>query len=132
MGIKLTMNWVIVLGVALIAATVIAQQKPELKTLKDKESYAMGVEMLRNLKRQGFDFDLNIVIRGMNDAEAGGKLALTDEEMLESLNISASLARVRKTSDGLIAGQDNKKGEEEFLARNKSQADVVTLPSGLQ
>ena len=68
MGIKPTMNWVIVLGVALIAAPGIAQQKPELKTLKDKESYAMGVEMLRNLKRQGFDFDLNSVIVGMKDA----------------------------------------------------------------
>ena len=141
MGVKLTKNWVIILGLALLAAPAIAQEKqavqtpqeaPALKTLQDKESYAMGVEMLRNLKRQGFDFDLDMVIRGMKDAAAGGKLAMNPEEMLESLNLSASEARVRRTSDLLIAGQDNKKAEEQFIAENKTKPGVVTLPSGLE
>jgi len=57
---------------------------------------------------------------------------MTEQEMLESLNISASEARVRKTSDMLVAGQDNKKNEEEFLAVNKTKEGVVALPSGLQ
>ena len=39
---------------------------------------------------------------------------------------------MRKTSDALDAGQDNKRAEEEFLAQNKSKEHVVTLPSGLQ
>jgi hypothetical protein len=104
MSLKMTKRWTIIVGLALLAAGVSAQEKPArktvqekpaLKTLKDKESYAMGVEMLRNLKRQGFDFDLDLVIRGMKDAFAGGALALSDEQMLESLNISASQARVR-------------------------------------
>jgi len=73
-----------------------------------------------------------MVIRGMKDAEAGGKLAMADDEMLEMLNISASEARVMKTSDQLIAGQENKKAEEEFLAQNSSKNGIVTLPSGLQ
>jgi FKBP-type peptidyl-prolyl cis-trans isomerase FklB len=42
------------------------------------------------------------------------------------------MARVRKTSDLLIAGQGNKKAEEVFLAENKTKPGVVTLPSGLQ
>ena len=121
-----------ILGLALIAAQVSAQEKPELKTFKDRGSYAMGVEMQRNLLRQGFEFDLDLVIMGLKDAQAGGKLALTADEILESLNISASLTRVKKTSDRLIAGQDNKKEEEEFLAANKAKDGVVTLASGLQ
>ncbi|MBV8207328.1 MAG: FKBP-type peptidyl-prolyl cis-trans isomerase [Acidobacteria bacterium] len=92
----------------------------------------MGVEMLRNLTRQGFEFDFDWLIRGMKDAEAGGNLALTDEELLEALNVSASEARVRKTSDELVAGQENKKSEQNFLEQNKSREGVVTLPSGLQ
>lgn len=123
------------------AGSIIAQQnagakkpaeKPALRTLKEKESYAMGVEMLRNLKRQRFDFDLNTVMLGMKDADAGGKLAMTDDEMLEMLNISASEARMMKTSDQLVAGQENRKAEEDFLAQNHSRKGVVTLPSGLQ
>jgi FKBP-type peptidyl-prolyl cis-trans isomerase len=136
MRIKQTRTAITILAVVLLATTAFAQknppEKPAFKTIKDKESYAMGVELLRNLKRQRFDFDLNMVIRGMKDADAGNKLAMTDEEMLEALNISASESRMNKTSDMLIEGQDNKKAEQEFLALNKSKEGVVTLPSGLQ
>jgi FKBP-type peptidyl-prolyl cis-trans isomerase len=141
MGIKLTKHWTIILGVALLAAPVTAQEKPAVKTpqekpalqtLKDRESYALGVEMLRNLKRQGFDFDLNVVMMGMKDAYAGDKLAMSDEEMLQSLNILASMWREQKVSDQHIAGGNNKKAEEDFLAQNKTKPGVVTLPSGLQ
>jgi len=107
-------------------------EPPALKTFQDRQSYALGVEMLRNLQRQGFNFDLEAVIRGMKDANTGGKLVLSDQELLESLNISASQARVRRTSDQLVAGQENKKAETEFLAQNKDKKGVVTLPSGLQ
>lgn len=140
MRIELTKSAILFL-LFLPAGSIIAQQnavhpppqgKSAFKTLKENESYAMGVEMLRNLKRQRFDFDLNTVILGMKDADAGGKLAMTDDEMLEMLNISASEARMMKTSDQLIAGQENRKAEEEFLAQNHSREGVVTLPSGLQ
>jgi FKBP-type peptidyl-prolyl cis-trans isomerase FklB len=141
MTIKQTKNTILFLGLFLLAGPAIAQQKPAVntpeekpvfKTLKEKQSYAMGTEMLRNLKRQKFDFDLNFVIRGMKDADAGGKLALTDDETLEMLNISASEARMMKTGDQLVAGLENKKAEEEFLAQNESKEGVVKLPSGLQ
>jgi FKBP-type peptidyl-prolyl cis-trans isomerase FklB len=141
MRIKQMTNAILFFGLFLLAGPVIAQQKPAVhtpeekpvfKTLKEKQSYAMGIEMLRNLKRQKFDFDLNFVMRGMKDADTGGKLAMTDDEMLEMLNISASEARMMKTSDQLVAGQENKKAEEEFLAQNESKEGVVKLPSGLQ
>src|SRR5579859_4800244 len=108
---------IFLLGASLLAIPAIAQQKTDAITAKqtkpfasykDRESYAMGVEMMRNLKRQDFEFNLDMVVKGMKDAAAGGQLALTEDEMLESLNISASEARVRKTSDLLVAGQENK------------------------
>jgi FKBP-type peptidyl-prolyl cis-trans isomerase len=141
MGIKLMKNWIIILAVAVLATPVIAQQeltvktpegKPEIKSFKEKQSYAMGVEMLRNLKRQGYDFDLNIVMLGMKDAFAGDKLALTDEEILENLNISASLVREKKVGNMLDTGLANRKAQEDFIAQNKTKEGVVTLPSGLQ
>jgi FKBP-type peptidyl-prolyl cis-trans isomerase len=141
MGLNLMKAGTILLGAWLIAAPGYAQQKPAgtstkqkqtFTSYKDRESYAMGVEMLRNLKRQGFEFDLDMVMKGLKDAAAGGQLLMTEDELLESLNISASEARVRKTSDQLIDGQANKKAEEEFLAANKAKVGVVALPSGLQ
>lgn len=139
MGIKLMKNSIMILAVVLLAAPMIAQQKvetpqerPALKTLNDQQSYSIGVELLRNLKRQGFDFDMNVVIMGMKDAFAGGKLAMTDQEMLEVLNIAASRLREHKVSDQLTAGLANRKAEDDFLVQNQTKEGVVTLPSGLQ
>jgi FKBP-type peptidyl-prolyl cis-trans isomerase FklB len=88
--------------------------------------------MARNWKRQGIDFDLDIVMRGMKDALAGNKILLTEEDLLTTLNMFASELRRKKAEARLIAQQDNKKKGEAFLAENKTKADVVTLPSGLQ
>jgi FKBP-type peptidyl-prolyl cis-trans isomerase FklB len=107
-------------------------EAPILKTQKDRQSYAVGVDLERNFKRQGFDLDLDIVIRGMKDAQAGDKFLLTEAELLETLNVFASDLRRKKAVDRLMAAQDNKKEGEAFLAENKTKEGVVTLPSGLQ
>jgi FKBP-type peptidyl-prolyl cis-trans isomerase len=112
--------------------TISSGETPVLKTQIDKQSYAIGVETGRNFKRQGFDVDLVIVIKGMKDAVKGHKLLMTDEELLSALNIFASQLRVKQPNAKLIAAQDNKKEGEEFLAANKLKDGVVTLPSGLQ
>ena len=88
--------------------------------------------MERNFKRQGFDFDLDLVIRGMKDAQADDKLLLTDEDIKTTLNVFTAQLRWKKAANRLMEGQENKKKGEAFLAENKAKADVVTLPSGLQ
>ncbi|HEX7533824.1 MAG TPA: FKBP-type peptidyl-prolyl cis-trans isomerase N-terminal domain-containing protein, partial [Syntrophales bacterium] len=109
-----------------------AEQKPLLKTQKDMESYAIGVEVARNFKRQGIDFDLDVVIRGMKDVVAGNKLLLTDYDLQTTLNMITSRQRQKKAQARLTAGEDNKKKGQAFLAENKANEGVVTLPSGLQ
>ncbi|MGZ6346164.1 MAG: FKBP-type peptidyl-prolyl cis-trans isomerase N-terminal domain-containing protein [Anaerolineales bacterium] len=109
-----------------------AEQKPLLKTQKDMESYAIGVEVARNFKRQGIDFDLDVVIRGMKDVVAGNKLLLTDYDLQTTLNMITSRQRQKKAQTRLTAGEDNKKKGQAFLAENKTNEGVVTLPSGLQ
>lgn len=127
-----TVKWMAVLAVALLAAQAIAEEPLVLKTQKDRESYAIGVEMARNFKRQGIEVDLDIVMRGMKDVLAGDKLLLTDNDLLTTMNMFASELRRKKASARLTAALDNKKEGEEFLAANKTKEGVVTLPSGLQ
>ena len=91
------LKWIAALGVLLLTAQASAEETPVLKSQKDMESYAMGVEVARNFKRQGFDFDLDIVIRGMKDALAGEKLLLTDEQLMQTLNRFASELRRKRT-----------------------------------
>jgi FKBP-type peptidyl-prolyl cis-trans isomerase FklB len=127
-------QWVAILAILLPAVPVDAQQTQSqaLKNFKEQESYAMGVQRLRNLKKQGLDFDIDVLVRGMKDAYAGGKLLMDDVAIQDVLNAMASETRTQKTSERLAAGLDNREKEQKFLAENKDKEGVVTLPSGLQ
>jgi FKBP-type peptidyl-prolyl cis-trans isomerase len=119
------------LGAFLIVSQVIGAEAP-LKTPKDMQSYAMGVELVRNWQRQGIDLDLDLMIKGIRDVQAGNKLLLSDSELRAAMDMFASELRMKQAQARLTAQQDNKKTGEEFLAENKTKEGVVTLPSGLQ
>ena len=42
-----------------------------LKTERDKVNYAIGVNLIGNIKRQGVEIDLDLVMKGMKDAYFG-------------------------------------------------------------
>ena len=120
------------LGVLLLTSPTCAEDNPKLKARRDCQSYALGVEVMRNFKQQGFEFDLDLLMRGMKDVAAGNKLLMDEYDLKTSLSMASSEIRVKKAMGRLNAQQDNKKKGEEFLAANKSKEGVVTLPSGLQ
>ena len=101
------------------------QQNSPLKTDKDKVSYAIGMTFGSNLKKQGVDFDPNILLQGIKDATGGGKTLLTDAEVKEVLTGYQKQLVSAKSDKNLKEG-------EAFLAANKKKEGVVTLPSGLQ
>src|SRR5258708_3762128 len=51
-----------------------------LTTQKDKFSYALGMNLGGSLKKQSVAVDPNILARGLKDALAGGKTALTEDQ----------------------------------------------------
>ncbi len=103
-----------------------------LKTQKDQVNYAIGVNLIGNIKKQGVDIDLKLVMKGMQDAFSGEKLLISDDELQRAL--AQYLREVRRMQGKIItlAAEDNKKAGETFLAENKKKKGVVTLPSGLQ
>jgi FKBP-type peptidyl-prolyl cis-trans isomerase len=120
------------MGSFLLTDSASAQELPGYKNRRDMESYAMGVEFMKNLKRQGVDFNFDILMKGMRDAQAGGKLLMTEAEISTSLRMAQSDIKRKTGIDRRVAEQDNKKNGEAFLAENKTKEGVVTLPSGLQ
>jgi FKBP-type peptidyl-prolyl cis-trans isomerase FklB len=103
-----------------------------LKTDKDKQSYAIGMNIGRSIHRDGVDVDPNILLRGIKDAIAGGKTVLTEDEAKAVMaNLQANLRKEQAEKEQL-AGETNKKAGDAFLAENKTNDGVVTLPSGLQ
>lgn len=103
-----------------------------LKTEKDKVSYALGMNLGANLHKSSVDVDPAIVLRGLKDALAAGKMLLTDEEERATLVQLSTEVRKRQEEKIRLVGESNKKEGDEFLAANKLKDGVVTLPSGLQ
>jgi FKBP-type peptidyl-prolyl cis-trans isomerase FklB len=103
-----------------------------LKTQKDKVSYALGANLGMNLHNQSVDVDTAIVLRGLKDALAGGKLLLTDDEAKAALTQLQADLRNKQMEKMKEAADLNKKAGTYFLEANKAKEGVVTLPSGLQ
>jgi FKBP-type peptidyl-prolyl cis-trans isomerase FklB len=108
------------------------QNAPAFKTQKDKVSYALGMNIGTNLHKQSIDVDPNIVRQGLEDALAGGKTLLSEDEAHAALTELQNDVRKKQQAKMQQAGEANKKEGDAFLAANKAKDGVVTLPSGLQ
>jgi FKBP-type peptidyl-prolyl cis-trans isomerase FklB len=104
----------------------------ELKTQKDKISYALGMNFGANLSRQFVDVDPTILLQGLKDGLAGSKTLLTEEEARALLTQLQEDLRKKQAEKAQHMGGTNKTEGEAFLAANKTKEGVVTLASGLQ
>jgi FKBP-type peptidyl-prolyl cis-trans isomerase FklB len=103
-----------------------------LKTDKEKQSYAMGMNLGIGLHRQGMTLDSALVARGLRDAQTGGKTAMTEEEAHTAVQQFQSEVREKMQSAAQDQSAANRKAGQEFLEANKSKPGVITLPDGLQ
>jgi FKBP-type peptidyl-prolyl cis-trans isomerase FklB len=115
-----------------LTAPVFAYDTNVLSDEKSKVSYAIGMTIGHNFQQQGIDVDDAVFLRGLKDAQSGGATLLTMQEMQVTLKefqqgMAAKQAKLR-------AGQalTNKLEGDAFLATNKSNPGVITLPDGLQ
>jgi len=103
-----------------------------LKTQKEKASYAIGLNIGKNLHKDSLEVDPNIFQRGFKDGMAGGKALLTDDEIKTVLTAVQADLNKKQGEKMQQQGEANKKAGDAFLAANKTKEGVVTLPSGLQ
>ncbi|MGH9686517.1 MAG: FKBP-type peptidyl-prolyl cis-trans isomerase [Candidatus Acidiferrales bacterium] len=103
-----------------------------LTTDKQKESYALGMNIARRLKEQPVDLDRSALVQGFKDELAGGKMQLTDDEASVELKQLSTEADANSKKKEQVAGEANMKEGEDFLAANKTKEGVKVLPSGLQ
>jgi len=109
-----------------------AQSAPELKTDKDKFSYALGMNFGEQFKKQGLDLDTAVFAKAFAETFNGSKTAMTDDEMKTVLTAAAQEFRKKLAAQQAEKGTAAQKEGEAFLAANKAKEGVVTLPSGLQ
>jgi FKBP-type peptidyl-prolyl cis-trans isomerase FklB len=112
---------IVVLGVLFLVNQVQAQENLVLKNQKDKVSYIIGMNIGNDLKRQSIDINPKILAEGVQQALAGSKPLLTEQEIQETMMAfqKEMMAKQKERGDA-------------FLAENKKKEGVKTLPSGLQ
>jgi UDP-GlcNAc:undecaprenyl-phosphate/decaprenyl-phosphate GlcNAc-1-phosphate transferase len=119
----------------LLTAQAFAQETAVLETKRDKDSYAVGVDLARNLKRRGVQMESEALLRGMRDVISGQKLLMTEDELratLRALQVEERQAKIFTQPGAAPLADSNAAKGAAFLAQNKTNQGVVTLPSGLQ
>ena len=124
------------LAVAAIFVTgACAQDKPtdkmDLKDPKQKTSYAIGMDIGGNFKRQEIEVDAKTLAAGIADA-LSGKTQLTEAEAKQAITDfrTSMMAKMEAKQKG--EGDKNVAAGEAFLAANAKKDGVKTTASGLQ
>lgn len=111
------------------------QPAQALNSDKDKQSYAMGMSLANQLKKQSVVLDADMFMQGLKAVFSGGKTLMTDGEALTVIaNLQSELKKRKAGQTALLdeARSKNKQDGEAFLVENKAKEGVVTLESGLQ
>ncbi len=102
---------------------------------RQTNGYVVGVDLARSLKRQGVPLEVESLLGGIRDVLSGQKLQMSEDNLRETLHTLQIAERQRRILAGdsseAVALRNAEQGAA-FLAQNKTNAGVVTLPSGLQ
>lgn len=106
--------------------TATVPQPNPIKTLKDSASYALGINIARNMQAQNLsNLNLALVQKGLTDVLQNKKITLTEEACNSAVTDYIQKMSNEKT---LV----NKEAGKKFLEANGKRKGVVTLADGLQ
>ena len=122
-------RFMIIAATLSIAITAPGENKPsQLKDLKDKVSYSIGLDLGFNFKKQNLELNPDALLLGVKDALSGKQPLLNETEVKDTM---AALTKQLEEKQKARAEQNVKDGEK-FLAENKTKEGVKTTASGLQ
>lgn len=127
----------ICLSLLLLLTTLLLAGAEENKELKlendiDKLCYTLGVNVAKTFELIGQKPNLDVFVRAINDVLEKKELAMTDEEMqnsIRSFQQNLMNAQMKKMEEEAIKNEEEAK---KFLEENKNKESIVTHPSGIQ
>jgi len=119
------------IGIFLLLTPVQAEESI-LKTQKDKESYAIGMDIGMKLKQQQIELNPEAISQGIWDSLTDGKTLMTEEEYRDAMTAFTNKMKQKQEAQMKGMSDKNKQEGETFLAENKKKESVVTTASGLQ
>lgn len=104
---------------ALLSAGLIAEQKEEIAKISEAFGHLIG----KNIDTLGVDFDIEHVVKGLQDAAKGKNSPLTENECIEAIAQAQEKAYQKKAEENLQAA-------ESFLKNNAKESNVVVVDEG--
>lgn len=98
-----------------------AQEAPSKADL----SYALGMHLGLQIKKNGVDVDTNLIAKAIKDVLHGNPTELEETQIRNILRRAESYAHLKLSSKYIAEG-------ETFLAKNAKEPGVTVLPDGLQ
>ncbi len=122
----------IILGAVLLISICWAGEETAPRDQKVKDSYSLGYDFGGNLKRQGVEIDVEVLLSAIREGLEGKKPALGPEEIRDSLvQLRKKLMSRQDERFREFAARNLEEGQA-FLEANKTRGGVKTLSSGLQ
>jgi FKBP-type peptidyl-prolyl cis-trans isomerase FklB len=110
------------------AISLFGEDKPApFKDQKEKFSYAVGLNIGMNFKRQNIDVNPDLISAGIKDG-VSGKPQMTMEQIRETMVAFEKDMQDKQTA----ASKKNEADSQKFLTENKTKEGVKTTSSGLQ
>ncbi|MBC7389926.1 MAG: FKBP-type peptidyl-prolyl cis-trans isomerase [Opitutaceae bacterium] len=101
-------------------------------TDKENVSYAIGNSIGHNFLSQGIDVDPEIVAMAIKHVLTDSELALTDEEMDDTMRMFQQMMQEKEGEQKSKGGEENRAAGKAFLTDNQRNEGIITTPSGLQ
>ena len=105
---------------------------PGYKTTVEQASYGIGINIGRNLKSDGLEIDVEALAQGIKDVIADAEPRLTQAQISAALQTFQQEMEAKAAARAKVVGETNLREGKAFLAKNKAQEGIITLPSGLQ
>jgi FKBP-type peptidyl-prolyl cis-trans isomerase FklB len=101
-------------------------ETPELKTLLDSASYAIGLSVINFYKQQeAGEIKASVIAKAISDVQTGKKLLFDDARSNSVIMAYLNKQQAKKSKPNIEAG-------EKFLTENKKRKEVITTATGLQ
>ncbi len=116
--------------VALIGAAPLAFAAPE--TDQERLGYSLGVTLGQSIQQDVDELDVDAFTQAIRDVFAGGELAMSDEEMADTLMRFQQEAMAARQAETEQLAETNRSDGEAFLATHAEEEGVEVTDSGLQ
>ena len=104
----------------------------ELKTFEDSASYAVGINIGKNLQGQKMQINTDIMAQAIKDVYEEQDSVLSEQEVIAVLTKLQQLAQEAVEKENAMLREKNKAAGEAYLAENAKKEGVTVHESGLQ